>query len=96
MAAVPVAIRLIGALGRGVVVRRRVTALLGERSHTCPGTERPVQWKPHSSTQWASSSIDVSRGSKETVAVWATGFASTASTPRRRPSTRSTTSFSLA
>jgi hypothetical protein len=40
--------------------------------------------------------IDVTPGSKVTVAAWATGLASTAMTPGRRPSVRSTTDFSLA
>jgi hypothetical protein len=37
--------------------------------------------------------MDVCSGSKVTVAVCATGFASTVSTPGRRPSTDSATAF---
>src|SRR5262245_17939988 len=64
-------------------------------SHTWVGTDWPAQWYPQSSTHWRRLATDVRPASYVTVAVCATGFASTWRTPGRRPRAASTTAFSL-
>ncbi|HXV34283.1 MAG TPA: hypothetical protein VD769_09755 [Gaiellaceae bacterium] len=81
MAAVAVAERVLASLLGRVVLSRRVVAFLGERIVDVSRRRAPRSR---------------SAGSKVTVAVWATGFASTAATPGRRARTRSTTLFSEA
>jgi hypothetical protein len=63
-------------------------------SQMCSGTDWPAQCRPHSWTHRRRSASEVRAGSNTTVAVCATGLASTRSTPGRRPSTASTTAFS--
>jgi CubicO group peptidase (beta-lactamase class C family) len=62
-------------------------------SQMCSGTDWPAQCRPHSWIQRRSCASEVWAGSNTTVAVWATGLASTRTTPGRRPSTASTTAF---
>ena len=95
MAAVAVAVGVVGALDGGVVVHRRVAALLGERIADVAGN-RAAGAVIAALLDPAGERFDGrSPGSYSTVAVCATGFASTA---RRRDgaSTRSTTAFSEA